>query len=98
MNIQDAIANPMNDCFKGKPDNTPYIALQNNIPIDEMTPALTSLTGKTLHYAKKSMLPEYDGVDSGDDDLLNRILWFAAKGNTAYPAKFSGTENDKEDE
>ncbi|MGA2407248.1 MAG: bifunctional YncE family protein/alkaline phosphatase family protein [Bacteroidales bacterium] len=98
MNIQDAIANTMNDCFTGKPDNTPYIAMPNNVPIDEMIPPLTLLTGKTLHYAKKSMLPEFDGVDSGDDDLLNRILWFAAKGNTAYPAKFSGIENDKQDE
>ncbi|MCK7533896.1 MAG: hypothetical protein MZV63_24135 [Marinilabiliales bacterium] len=32
-----------------------------------------------MHYAKKSMLPEFDGVDSGNDDLLNRILWFACK-------------------
>ena len=31
------------------------------------------------------MLPEFDGVDSGNDDLLNRILWFAAKGNEIYP-------------
>jgi hypothetical protein len=99
MNIQDAIANIMNDCFTGKPDNTPYIAMPNNVPIDEMTPPLTSLTGKTLHYAKKSMLPEFDGVDSGDDDLLNRILWFAAKGNMAYPAKFANAvsyEKDKD--
>jgi len=50
-----------------------------------------------LHFAKKSMLPEYDGVDTGNDDQLNRILWFAAKGNTPYPAKFAGLESDKED-
>jgi hypothetical protein len=97
MNIQDAIANPMTDCFGTTPDMTPYKALPNNIPIDEMTPPLTSLSGKALHYAKKSMLPEYDGVDSGDDDQLNRILWFAAKGNAPYPSKFAGVENDEED-
>ena len=90
MNIQDAIANPMTDCFTNDPDITPYKAIPNNIPIDEMNPPLTSLTGKALHFAKKSMLPEFDGVDSGNDDLLNRILWFAAKGNTPYPAKFAG--------
>jgi len=97
MNIQDAIAYPMTDCFATTPDMTPYKALPNNIPIDEMTPPLTSLSGKALLYAKKSMLPEYDGVDSGDDDQLNRILWFAAKGNTPYPSKFAGVENDEED-
>jgi YVTN family beta-propeller protein len=97
MNIQDAIANLMTECFGNDPDLTPYTALPNNIPIDEMNPSLTSLSGKALHFAKKSQLPEFDGVDSGDDDLLNKILWFAAKGNTPYPAKFAGTGSDKDD-
>ena len=97
MNIQDAIANPMTDCFVTVPDKTPYKAVPNNIPIDEMSAQLTSLTGKALHFAKKSMLPEFDGVDSGNDDLLNRILWFAAKGNVPYPAKFAGKVTDSED-
>ena len=98
MNIQDAIATTMADCFTDKPDKTPYIALPNNIPLDEITAVVSSLTGKTLYYAKKSMLPEYDGVDSGNDDMLNRILWYAAKGNTPYPAKFAGAVSDKEEE
>lgn len=97
MNIQDAIANPMSDCFTDKPDLTPFKALPNNFPIDEMNPPLASLSGKALHFAKASMLPEYDGVDSGDDDLLNRILWFAAKGNTAYPSKLAGGKDDEDD-
>jgi YVTN family beta-propeller protein len=98
MNIQDAIANPMTDCFESNPDFTPYKALSNNIPIDEMNAPLTSLTGKALHFAKKSLLPEYDGIDSGDDDLLNRILWFAAKGNTVYPGKFAGGKSNEDDD
>ena len=98
MNIQDAIANPMTDCFAGTADKTPYKAVPNIVPIDEMNPPLTSLTGKALHFAKKSMLPEFDGVDSGDDDLLNRILWFAAKENTPYPARYAGKENGEEEE
>jgi hypothetical protein len=63
-----------------------------------MNPGLTSLTGKALHFARKSMLPEFDGVDTGNDDLMNRILWFAAKGNKPYPAKLSGTNNTDDDE
>jgi YVTN family beta-propeller protein len=94
MNIQDAIANTMTDCFGSQPDKTPYQALPNNIPIDEMNPQVVSLKGNALYYAKKSMLPEFDGVDSGNDDLLNRILWFAAKGDTPYPKKLAGTEDD----
>ncbi len=97
MNIQDAIANPMTDCFTSRADMTPYKALPNNIPLDEVTPPLASLTGKMLHYAKKSMLPEFDGVDSGNDDLLNRILWYAAKGDSPYPSKYAGNESNDTD-
>jgi YVTN family beta-propeller protein len=96
MNIQDAIANPMTDCFISVPDLTPYEALKSNIPINQMNPQIVSLKGKALHYAKKSMLPEFDGVDSGNDDLLNRILWFAEKGNTPYPAKYTGSVGKEE--
>jgi YVTN family beta-propeller protein len=98
MNIQDAIANPMTNCFGDVPDLTPYDAVPNNIPLDEMNPSLTSLRGKALHYARKSLLPEFDGIDTGNDDLLNRILWFDAKGNTPYPARFAAAKSDLEKE
>ncbi len=98
MNIQDAIANPMTDCFGMTPDLTPYRAVPNTIPIDEMNPSLSSLSGKALHFARKSMLPEFDGVDEGNDDLLNRILWFAEKGSVAYPAKYAGAKSRDEDD
>jgi len=98
MNIQDAIANPMFDCFSTTADLTPYTAFPNKIPIDEMNPQLVSLSGKALHFAKKSMLPEFEGVDAGNDDLLNRILWYAAKGNTPYPAKYASAVSEEEDE
>ena len=88
MNIQDAIANPMSDCFTGQSDFSPYVSVPNNIPLDEMNKPLSSLSGRELHFAKKSMLPVFDRVDTGNDDLLNRILWHAAKGNTPYPAKY----------
>jgi phospholipase C len=98
MNIQDAIANPMADCFGSTIDKTPYKAVPNNIHLDEMTAPLTTLSGKTLHFAKKSMLPEFEGVDSGNDDLLNRILWYAAKGNVPYPSKYASAVSDEDDE
>ena len=98
MNIQDAIANPMTDCFGITPDLTPYNYVLNNIPLNEMNLPLSSLSGRALHFARKSMLPEFDGVDSGNDDLLNRILWFAAKGNVPYPAKFAGVKEIDDDD
>ena len=85
MNIMDATAMPMFDCFSSKADLTPYRALPNEIPLDEMNPDLRNLKGTALHYAKKSMEPQFDGIDGGDDDLFNRILWFAARGKEKYP-------------
>ncbi len=98
MNIQDAIAYPMTDCFGSEPDLTPYTAVQNNIPLDEMNKPLSSLSGKALYFARKSMLPEFDRVDSGNDDLLNRILWYAARGNAPYPRKYAGATGYVDDD
>jgi YVTN family beta-propeller protein len=94
MNIMDATAMPMFDCFAEQADLTPYKALDNQIPLDEMNPKLSGLRGSALHYAQKSMEPQFDGIDSGDDDLFNRILWFAMKGNEQYPKHFSGKDMD----
>jgi hypothetical protein len=98
MNIQDAIANPMTDCFGMVPDLTPYNYIINYIPLNEMNSPLSSLSGRALHFARKSLLPEFDGVDSGNDDLLNRILWFAARGNSPYPAKYAGAKGNYGDD
>jgi YVTN family beta-propeller protein len=98
MNIQDAIANPMTDCFGTVPDYSPYVASNANIPLNEMNPALSSLSGKELHFARKSLLPEFDGIDSGNDDLLNRILWFTAKGKVSYPSQYAGSVNLRDED
>jgi len=94
MNIQDAIATPMFDCFTDTPDFQPYVSVKNKIPLDEMNPELISLTGKSLHYARLSLEPQFDGIDSGNDNLFNHILWFSTIGNIPYPAKFSGIDDD----
>ncbi len=86
MNVMDATAMPMFDCFSPKADITPYKSLKNEIPLDEMNPDLRNLKGTALHYAKRSMEPQFDGIDDGDEDLFNRILWFAAKGKAKYPS------------
>jgi YVTN family beta-propeller protein len=94
MNIMDATAKPMFECFPNKADLTPYKALDNLIPLDEMNPPLSALKGTALHFAEKSMEPQFDGIDSGNDDLFNRILWFAMKGKDRYPKHFIGRDQD----
>lgn len=85
MNIIDATALPMFDCFTDKPDGTAYTALPNRIPLDEMNKPLSSLRGRALQYARESVEQAEEGIDTGEDELTNRILWFAMKGNEPYP-------------
>ena len=98
MNLMDATALPMFDCFVETPNLHAYTALENRIPLNEMNPDLSSLRGKALSFAKKSMLPEYDHIDSGSDDVLNRVLWFSAKGAKKYPAALTGSDIDDDDD
>jgi hypothetical protein len=98
MNIQDAIANTMAGCFESVPDKSPYSAIPNNIPLDEMNKPLVELNGNARTFAEKSMLPEFEGIDMGDDDLLNRILWYAAMGDIPYPAQYAGAERNEDAE
>jgi hypothetical protein len=94
MNIIDATALPMFNCFGSKPSAYTYNAVPNRIPLNNINPKLTALKGKALYYAKASLKPEFDHIDGGSDDLLNRILWHAAKGNKTYPAKLTGKDDD----
>jgi len=75
-----------------------YKAVKNNIPLDEMNGKLSDLKGKALHYAKKSMESQFDHIDGGNDDLLNKILWFAACKDKKYPFKFDGKGEDEDDD
>ncbi len=98
MNIMDASAKPMFDVFSFKPDDTPYKALKNNIPLDEMNPPLSALKGEQKRFAIASMKMAQLGIDAGSDDLLNRIIWSSVKGKAVYPAKYAGkADNDDDD-
>jgi len=85
MNIGDATAVPMFDCFSLIPDFTAFTSVPNEIPLDEMNKNLSDLKGTALHFAKKSLEPQFDHIDAGDDDLFNRIIWFAMKGISPKP-------------
>ena len=94
MNIMDATAMPMFDCFVNEANLSPYKALKNQIPLNEMNRSLSALKGSDLHFAQKSMEPQFDGIDSGNDELFNRILWYAMKGKDKYPKRFIEKDED----
>jgi hypothetical protein len=94
MNIIDATALPMFNCFNDKPSDFTYQAVPNRIRLDQINAKLAALKGKSWYYAKESLLPVFDHVDGGRDDLMNHILWYSAKGAKGYPQKLSGKDDD----
>jgi hypothetical protein len=98
MNVMDATALPMFDCFNDTLVKRTYAFEKNNIPLNEMNQNAASLSGKAKKFAMQSALPQFDHIDGGNDDLLNKILWFASKGNTPYPEKLTLPKKDQKDD
>ena len=91
MNQMDATATPMFDCFipqGGMPDFTPFEAVTNNVPLDEMNLLPKFISDPLLRKdAYVSMRLPLEKEDQCPEDLFNHILWRAAKGpQTPYPA------------
>ena len=87
MNQLDATATPMFDCFSNVPDLTPFTAVSNNIPLDQLNPEPRAISDPLLRKnAFASARLPLEKADQCPDDLLNRILWHAVKGSAApYP-------------
>ena len=95
MNIIDATASPMFDCFTDKPDNNfQYVAQKNLIPLDEMNKPVEKQKGASLKFTNQSIKYAFNLIDRGNDEILNRILWFSAKGNKPYPSKMAGSDDE----
>jgi DNA-binding beta-propeller fold protein YncE len=90
MNQMDATATPMFDCFippGAGPDFTPFDAVTNNVPLDEMNLLPKLISDPLLRKdAQVSARLPLDKEDQCPEDLFNHILWRAAKGSqTPYP-------------
>ena len=85
MNVLDATALPMWDCFGHRRDGAAYTYVPNRIPLNQMNKGLSELKGKAAYFARLSASRVFKEVDGGEDELMNRILWFAAKGEVPYP-------------
>ena len=72
----------MTDCFTATPDFTPYTALTNNIPLDQMNPDPVTIADPILRQdAIASARMNFREVDKAPEDPLNRILWRAMTGS-----------------
>ena len=89
MNVIDATALPLFDCFTTQKNSYTYTHVANVVPLDRMNRPMAELRGKAAYYARMSATQAFKDVDDGDDDLMNRILWYYAKGEEKYPVSKS---------
>jgi len=96
MNQMDATATPMFDCFTNVADLTPFDAVPNQVPLDQMNPEPKKISDRVLRKdAYVSARLPLDKPDQCPDDVLNRILWRAMKGSQVpYPEWAVQTRDD----
>jgi len=81
-------ARAMTSIFTADADLTRYKCLPARVALDEMNPPLASLKGKPLWAARQSLAMNWSHPDDIRTDVLNRILWWNAKGfETPYPGR-----------
>lgn len=100
MNQLDASATAMANCFTEKPDLTPYKAVKNNIPLDQLNPPVSAIKDpRQLHWANVSLKMPFDDVDEADEDTLNRVIWHSVRGrDDTYPAWAVTADADDDDD
>ncbi len=100
MNQFDAGATPMFDCFQETADLTPFDAVPNQVPLDQMNPDPKAINDPLLRQnAITSSTLNFREIDKAPEDVLNRILWHAMKGSQApYPEWAISVVEDEEEE
>jgi YVTN family beta-propeller protein len=79
-------ARAMTSVFTPEADASPYRSLQPKVELDEMNPPLRALAGRQLWAARQSLAMNWNHPDDVPEDVLNRILWWDAKGwSRPYP-------------
>jgi YVTN family beta-propeller protein len=99
MNLFDASATPMFDCFGDTADLRPFTAVPVSVPLDEMNPDPAALVDPLLKaQALASAAMNFAEIDRAPEDLLNRVLWHAMRGSDEpYPEWAAGGEDEDEE-
>jgi hypothetical protein len=87
----------MFDCFTNTPDFTAYLALTNQVPLDQMNPPSRRIANARLRKdAEVSARLPLQMEDQCPEDEFNQILWRAVKGAQApYPTWAVKAEGDE---
>ncbi len=84
MNQFDLTATPMSDMFTTTPDLTPYTALPNQVPLDQLGGKIVA-GGTTLADVVTSDQMNFAYQDANNEDVLNQIIWRSTILNQPYP-------------
>ncbi|MBC8139770.1 MAG: hypothetical protein H8F28_28140, partial [Fibrella sp.] len=99
MNRFDRTATPMRACFNPTADLTPFTTRPSNIPLDEMNPPASALTGEARRHAIASAKLDLSDVDRADMGVLTRAVWHAQKSNVPFPsARYKPPVDDDEND
>jgi DNA-binding beta-propeller fold protein YncE len=99
MNQMDATATPMFGCFADTPDLTPFEAVTNQVPLDEMNPGAREIFDSFLRKdAIVSARLPLDKEDQCPEDVFNHILWRAIKGPHAPYPSWAARRVDEDDD
>jgi YVTN family beta-propeller protein len=87
----DQTATPMSAIFTDYPDFTPYTALQNQIPLNQMNPGATAQLSVERAWAQASaemFAGRQAKPDSENPNMLNHAIWYSATGfKRPYPGE-----------
>lgn len=79
-------ARAMTSMFTAQADLSPYKCLTPKVSLEDINPPLKALRGKELWAAQQSLAMNWNHPDDIKEDVLNRILWWDAKGyDKDYP-------------
>ncbi|MEL6896521.1 MAG: alkaline phosphatase family protein, partial [Planctomycetota bacterium] len=100
MNRFDAASPLMFDCFTGTPDYTPYKAVPNIVPLDQMNPEPNAIADPILRRdAIVSATLNFEKIDAAPEDVFNRILWRSQRGSSEpYPQWAISVVDDDDDD
>lgn len=91
----DRVATPLRPCFQEKANLTPFKAIPNKVPLDEMNPPAKSLTGEARRLAELSSKMDWDDVDVADADVVARAAWQSVRPKERFPSeKFHPNRDD----
>lgn len=90
MNQMVAISPLMTECFADRPDLTPFKAEKPGVPLDRLNAGVDRLDQFFRGLAEQSRKLDLHLPDRAEEDVLNRILWHAARGTERYPAELAG--------